>query len=63
MTATMNAAVVRHFGSPFVLEEWVVPSPGPDQILIKTEACGVCHTDLHAAKGDWPLGMPEALHQ
>ena len=55
MTATMNAAVVRHFGSPFVLEEWVVPSPGPDQILIKTEACGVCHTDLHAAKGDWPI--------
>jgi propanol-preferring alcohol dehydrogenase len=55
MTATMNAAVVRHFGSPLVLEEWVVPSPGPDQILIKTEACGVCHTDLHAAKGDWPL--------
>ena len=55
MTATMNAAVVRHFGSPLVLEEWVVPSPGPDQILIKTEACGVCHTDLHAAKGDWPI--------
>jgi alcohol dehydrogenase, propanol-preferring len=55
MTATMNAAVVRHFGLPLVLEEWVVPSPGPDQILIKTEACGVCHTDLHAAKGDWPL--------
>jgi alcohol dehydrogenase, propanol-preferring len=55
MTTTMNAAVVRHFGLPLVLEEWVVPSPGPDQILIKTEACGVCHTDLHAAKGDWPL--------
>lgn len=55
MTATMNAAVVRQFGSPLVIEEWVVPSPGPDQILIKTEACGVCHTDLHAAKGDWPI--------
>jgi propanol-preferring alcohol dehydrogenase len=55
MTAAMNAAVVRHFGSPLVLEEWAVPSPGPDQILIKTEACGVCHTDLHAAKGDWPI--------
>ena len=55
MTATMNAAVVRQFGSPLILEEWDVPAPGPDQILIKTEACGVCHTDLHAAKGDWPL--------
>src|SRR5580698_8039829 len=55
MTATMNAAVVRQFGSALILEEWDVPTPGPDQILIKTEACGVCHTDLHAAKGDWPL--------
>ena len=55
MTATMNAAVVKQFGSPLILEEWNVPEPGPDQILIKTEACGVCHTDLHAAKGDWPL--------
>jgi propanol-preferring alcohol dehydrogenase len=55
MKATMNAAVVKQFGMPLVLEEWGVPSPGPDQILIKTEACGVCHTDLHAAKGDWPL--------
>lgn len=55
MTATMNAAVVRQFGSPLILEEWDVPAPGPDQILIKTEACGVCHTDLHATKGDWPL--------
>jgi len=55
MTATMNAAVVKQFGSPLILEEWDVPAPGPDQILIKTEACGVCHTDLHAAKGDWPL--------
>ena len=56
MTATMNAAVVRHFGSPLVLEEWAVPSPGPDQILIKTEACGVCHTDLYTASGVDPSG-------
>jgi propanol-preferring alcohol dehydrogenase len=51
----MNAAVVRQFGSPLILEEWDVPAPGPNRILIKTEACGVCHTDPHAAKGDWPL--------
>jgi alcohol dehydrogenase, propanol-preferring len=55
LTATMNVAVVKQFGSPLVLEEWDVPTPHTDQILIKTEACGVCHTDLHAAKGDWPL--------
>ena len=33
----------------------IFPTPGPGQILVKTEACGVCHTDLHAATGDWPL--------
>jgi propanol-preferring alcohol dehydrogenase len=38
-----------------VLREWDIATPGPGQILVKTEACGVCHTDLHAAKGDWPL--------
>jgi len=32
-----------------------MPNPGPGQIVIKTEACGVCHTDLHAAEGDWPV--------
>ena len=52
---TMHAAVVTAFGKPLTLREWDIPTPGPGQILVKTEACGVCHTDLHAAKGDWPL--------
>jgi len=51
----MHVAVVEKFGEPLVLREWDIPSPGAGQILIKTEACGVCHTDLHAARGDWPL--------
>jgi propanol-preferring alcohol dehydrogenase len=51
----MQAAVVRTFGAPLSLEEWDAPTPGPGEILVKTEACGVCHTDLHAAKGDWPV--------
>jgi propanol-preferring alcohol dehydrogenase len=51
----MRAAVVEHFGKPLVLREWLVPSPEVGQILVKTEACGVCHTDLHAAHGDWPV--------
>ncbi len=55
MSTKMHAAVVRAFGKPLSLEEWDIPSPGPGQILVKTEACGVCHTDLHAAKGDWPV--------
>jgi propanol-preferring alcohol dehydrogenase len=51
----MRAAVVEQFGKPLVLREWRVPSPEAGQILVKTEACGVCHTDLHAAHGDWPV--------
>jgi propanol-preferring alcohol dehydrogenase len=51
----MNAAVVEQFGKPLMLVERDVPSPGAGQILVKTEACGVCHTDLHAAHGDWPM--------
>jgi len=54
-TRTMQAAVVEAFGKPLVLREWDIPKAGPGQIVVKTEACGVCHTDLHAANGDWPL--------
>ena len=55
MAGKMQVAVVEHFGKPLLFQEWEIPTPGPGQILVKTEACGVCHTDLHAATGDWPL--------
>ncbi|GAA5071437.1 alcohol dehydrogenase AdhP [Lysobacter panacisoli] len=55
MDRTMKAAVVRAFGKPLVIEEVPVPKPGPGDVLVKIEACGVCHTDLHAAEGDWPV--------
>jgi propanol-preferring alcohol dehydrogenase len=55
MPKKMQAAVVTAFGKPLALQEWDIPTPGPGEILVKTEACGVCHTDLHAANGDWPL--------
>ncbi len=55
MDRTMKAAVVRAFGQPLVIEEVAVPRPGPGDVLVKIEACGVCHTDLHAAEGDWPV--------
>src|SRR4030095_11656900 len=55
MTKTMKAAVVRHFREPLVIEEVPVPTPGAGQILVKIAASGVCHTDLHAARGDWPV--------
>jgi len=55
MSLKMECAVVEQFGKPLVLRERDVPSPAAGQILVKTEACGVCHTDLHASHGDWPL--------
>ncbi|NEU14813.1 alcohol dehydrogenase AdhP [Methylobacterium sp. BTF04] len=55
MAGKMQAAVVTAFAKPLEFQEWDIPTPGPGQILVKTEACGVCHTDLHARNGDWPL--------
>lgn len=55
MTHTMQAAQVEQFGQPLVIRDLEIPTPGPGQILVKIEACGVCHTDLHARNGDWPL--------
>jgi propanol-preferring alcohol dehydrogenase len=51
----MKAAMVEQFGKPLVIQEVEIPTPGPGQVLVKTEACGGCHTDVHAAHGDWPL--------
>lgn len=55
MSGSMRAAVVRGFGQPLSIEERPIPVPGPGQILIKVVASGVCHTDLHAVDGDWPV--------
>ena len=54
MAKTMRAGVVRAFGKPLSIEDIPVPTPGPGEVLIKVVASGVCHTDLHAAEGDWP---------
>lgn len=53
--AKMKAAVVHEFGAPLQIEEYDVPTPGPGEVLVKIQASGVCHTDLHAAEGDWPV--------
>src|SRR5450759_1539194 len=55
MAKMMKAAVVHQFGKPLVIEDVPVPAPGAGEILVKVMACGVCHTDLHAAEGDWPV--------
>ncbi|NJP96319.1 zinc-dependent alcohol dehydrogenase [Nonomuraea sp. FMUSA5-5] len=51
----MRAAVVTAFDQPVELQEVPVPEPGPDQVLVRIEASGLCHTDIHAAHGDWPV--------
>ena len=55
MAKTMKAAVVREFGKPLTIDEVPVPQVGPGQIQVAIKASGVCHTDLHAAEGDWPV--------
>jgi propanol-preferring alcohol dehydrogenase len=55
MAHYMKCAVVHAFGEPLSIEEVPVPNPGAGQILVNVKASGVCHTDLHAANGDWPV--------
>ncbi len=50
----MRAAVLHAFKQPLTIEEVERPKPGADEVLIRVEACGVCHSDLHVADGDWP---------
>ncbi|MEM9783332.1 MAG: alcohol dehydrogenase AdhP [Pseudomonadota bacterium] len=52
---TMKAAVVERLGAPLSIKEVARPTAGHGQIVVKIEASGVCHTDLHAAEGDWPI--------
>ncbi len=50
----MKAAVLHAFKTPLTLEEVPQPEPAEDEVLIEVEVCGVCHSDLHVADGDWP---------
>jgi alcohol dehydrogenase, propanol-preferring len=50
----MKAALLHEFKQPVVIEEVGRPQPGAEEVLIQVDACGVCHSDLHVADGDWP---------
>jgi alcohol dehydrogenase, propanol-preferring len=52
---TYRAAVVHDFGSPLTVDQVSMPKLGPGQVRVKVEVCGLCHTDIHAANGDWPI--------
>jgi len=51
----MKAAVVTDFTRPLEVKDVPVPTPGPGEVLVRIEASGLCHTDIHAAHGDWPV--------
>src|SRR5690606_29413077 len=51
----MKAAVVPALGEPLEIRDLPVPEPDAGQIVVKIEASGLCHTDIHAARGDWPV--------
>lgn len=56
----MKAAVVTSFTAPLEIQEREVPDPGAGEVLVRLETSGLCHTDIHAAHGDWPVkpGLP-----
>jgi alcohol dehydrogenase, propanol-preferring len=57
----MKAAVVHDFTQPLSIENVPRPEPSDGQVLVRIEACGLCHTDIHAAHGDWPIKPPLPL--
>jgi alcohol dehydrogenase, propanol-preferring len=54
----MKAAILREFKSPLIIEDVDRPHPDAQDVLIEVEACGICHSDLHVADGDWPQLVP-----
>lgn len=57
----MKAAVFREVGKPLQIEEVQISNPGPREVLIRTAAAGVCHSDLHFIKGLYPARTPMVL--
>jgi propanol-preferring alcohol dehydrogenase len=55
VTTTMRAAVVHSFTEPLSIDVKPIPVPGVGEVVVKIETCGLCHTDIHAAHGDWPV--------
>jgi propanol-preferring alcohol dehydrogenase len=51
----MKAAVVTSLGAPLEIQDRPAPAPGPGEVLVRIETSGLCHTDIHAAHGDWPV--------
>ena len=57
----MKAAVLREVGKPLSIEDVQIGKPGPHEVLIRTVAAGVCHSDLHFVEGSYPYPLPAVL--
>lgn len=57
----MKAAVLREVGKPLQIEDVSIGKPGPHEVLIRTKAAGVCHSDLHFVEGKYPFPLPAVL--
>ena len=57
----MKAAVLREVGQPLQIEDVSIGKPGPREVLIRTKAAGVCHSDLHFIEGSYPHPLPAVL--
>ncbi len=57
----MKAAVLREVKTPLQIEEVALSKPGPHEVLIRTAAAGVCHSDLHFVEGSYPFPLPAVL--
>jgi alcohol dehydrogenase, propanol-preferring len=51
----MKAAIVHSFDRSLVIEDIPTPTPGIGEIVVKLETSGLCHSDIHASRGDWPV--------
>src|SRR5262245_5691722 len=60
----ITAAILWEQGQPLSVEAAELDPPGADEVLVEVRAAGVCHTDLHPARGDWPMKPPVVVgHQ
>ena len=57
----MKAAVLREVGQPLQIEQVQINKPGPHEVLIRTAAAGLCHSDLHFMQGSYPHPLPAVL--
>jgi len=57
----MHAAILWEQGQPLSVEPVELDAPGPGEVLVEVKAAGVCHSDLHPARGDWPMKTPVVL--